>query len=56
MRAQMSRIPEWLEYFGGIAAGLEGKSNQLRGGFVAYTAYEPHGVCALLDALEPPPF
>ena len=25
MRAQMSRIPEWLEYFGGIAAGLEGR-------------------------------
>ena len=54
MRAQMSRIPEWLEYFGGIAAGLEGESNQLRGGFVAYTAYEPHGVCALLTPWNHP--
>jgi acyl-CoA reductase-like NAD-dependent aldehyde dehydrogenase len=54
MRAQMSRIPEWLEYFGGIAAGLEGESNQLRGGFLSYTAYEPHGVCALLTPWNHP--
>lgn len=54
MRAQMSRIPEWLEYFGGIAAGLEGESNTLRGGFVAYTAYEPFGVCALLTPWNHP--
>ena len=54
MRAQMSRIPEWLDYFGGIAAGLEGESNQLRGGFLSYTAYEPHGVCALLTPWNHP--
>ncbi len=54
MRAQMSRIPEWLDYFGGIAAGLEGESNRLRGGFVAYTAYEPFGVCALLTPWNHP--
>lgn len=54
MRAQMSRIPEWLDYFGGIAAGLEAESNRLRGGFIAYTAYEPHGVCALLTPWNHP--
>ncbi len=54
MRAQMSRIPEWLDYFGGIAAGLEAESNRLRGGFMAYTAYEPHGVCALLTPWNHP--
>jgi acyl-CoA reductase-like NAD-dependent aldehyde dehydrogenase len=54
MRAQMSRIPEWLDYFGGIAAGLEAESNRLRGGFLAYTAYEPHGVCALLTPWNHP--
>ena len=54
MRAQMSRIPEWLDYFGGIAAGLEGESNRLRGGFLAYTAWEPHGVCALLTPWNHP--
>ncbi len=54
MRAQMSRIPEWLDYFGGIAAGLEGEANRLRGGFLAYTAYEPHGVCALLTPWNHP--
>ncbi len=54
MRAQMSRIPEWLDYFGGIAAGLEAESNRLRGGFLSYTAYEPHGVCALLTPWNHP--
>lgn len=54
MRAQMGRIPEWLDYFGGIAAGLEAESNRLRGGFLAYTAYEPHGVCALLTPWNHP--
>lgn len=54
MRAQMNRIPEWLDYFGGIAAGLEAESNRLRGGFLAYTAYEPHGVCALLTPWNHP--
>ncbi|MCX5496696.1 aldehyde dehydrogenase family protein [Kaistia dalseonensis] len=54
MRAQMGRIPEWLDYFGGIAAGLEAESNRLRGGFLSYTAYEPHGVCALLTPWNHP--
>ncbi|MDQ0394364.1 aldehyde dehydrogenase family protein [Labrys monachus] len=54
MRAQMGRIPEWLDYFGGIAAGLEGESNRVRGGFLTYTAYEPHGVCALLTPWNHP--
>ena len=31
MTAQMGRIPEWLEYFAGIALGLEGESNVVKG-------------------------
>lgn len=54
MRAQMSRIPEWLDYFGGIAAGLEGEANRVRGGYLTYTAYEPYGVCALLTPWNHP--
>ena len=54
MRAQMSRIPEWLEYFGSIAAGLEGESNRVKGGFVTLTQYEPLGVCALLTPSNHP--
>ncbi|MDP5252566.1 MULTISPECIES: aldehyde dehydrogenase family protein [unclassified Vibrio] len=54
MKAQMSRIPEWLEYFSGIALGLEGESNVLKGGLQASTAYEPYGVCALLTPWNHP--
>lgn len=54
MRAQMSRIPEWLEYFAGIVLGLEGEANQVRGGFLTYTEYRPIGVCALLTPWNHP--
>lgn len=54
MRAQMSRIPEWFEYFGSIAAGLEGESNRVKGGFVTMTSWEPIGVCALLTSWNHP--
>jgi len=54
MRAQMSRIPEWVEYFAGIILGLEAESNRVKGGFLTYTAYEPHGVCALLTPWNHP--
>lgn len=54
MRAQMSRIPEWLDYFAGIAPGLEGESNRLRGGFFSSTSWQPHGVCALLTPWNHP--
>jgi acyl-CoA reductase-like NAD-dependent aldehyde dehydrogenase len=54
MRAQMSRIPEWLDYFASIALGLEGQSNKVKGGLVTYTAYEPYGVCALLTPWNHP--
>lgn len=54
MRAQMSRIPEWLEYFAGIVLGLEGEANRVKGGFLTYTAYEPYGVCALLTPWNHP--
>ncbi len=54
MQAQMSRIPEWLEYFAGIVLGLEGGSNQVKGGFLTWTRYRPHGVCALLTPWNHP--
>jgi acyl-CoA reductase-like NAD-dependent aldehyde dehydrogenase len=54
MRAQMTRIPEWLEYFAGIILGLEGESNRVKGGFLTYTTYEPYGVCALLTPWNHP--
>ncbi len=54
MRAQMSRIPEWLEYFAGIVLGLEGEANRVKGGFLTYTAYQPYGVCALLTPWNHP--
>ncbi|PMS36818.1 acyl-CoA reductase-like NAD-dependent aldehyde dehydrogenase [Trinickia symbiotica] len=54
MQAQMSRIPEWIEYFAGIAPGLEGESNRLRGGFASTTSWQPYGVCALLTPWNHP--
>lgn len=54
MRAQMGRIPEWIEYFAGIAPGLEAEAKTLRGGLLSYTAYEPYGVCALLTPWNHP--
>ena len=54
MRAQMSRIPEWLDYFAGIVLGLEGEANRVKGGFLTYTQYRPYGVCALLTPWNHP--
>jgi len=54
MRAQMARIPEWLEYFAGIILGLEGESNHVKGGFLTYTEYRPIGVCGLLTPWNHP--
>ncbi|MFO1057770.1 MAG: aldehyde dehydrogenase family protein [Dongiaceae bacterium] len=54
MRAQMGRIPEWLDYFAGIVLGLEGEANRVKGGFLTYTAWEPYGVCALLTPWNHP--
>ncbi|MFB2553041.1 aldehyde dehydrogenase family protein [Ensifer soli] len=54
MKAQMGRIPEWLDYFAGIALGLEGESNRVKGGFLTYTHYRPYGVCALLTPWNHP--
>jgi acyl-CoA reductase-like NAD-dependent aldehyde dehydrogenase len=54
MRAQMGRIPEWLDYFAGIILGLEGEANRVTGGFLTYTQYRPYGVCALLTPWNHP--
>lgn len=50
----MARIPEWLDYFAGIILGLEGEANRVKGGFLTYTQYRPHGVCALLTPWNHP--
>ncbi|MBT5001451.1 MAG: aldehyde dehydrogenase family protein [Tateyamaria sp.] len=54
MHAQMARIPEWVEYFAGIAMGLEGESNVVKGGYVTMTHYEPLGPVALLTPWNHP--
>jgi acyl-CoA reductase-like NAD-dependent aldehyde dehydrogenase len=54
MHAQMARIPEWIEYFAGIAMGLEGESNVIKGGYVTMTHYEPLGPVALLTPWNHP--
>lgn len=54
MAAQMSRIPEWLDYFAGIILGLEATANQVKGGFLTYSRFRPHGVCALLTPWNHP--
>lgn len=54
MNAQMARIPEWLEYFAGIAPGLEGEANRVKGGYLTLTSYEPLGPVALLTPWNHP--
>lgn len=54
MRAQLARVPEWLDYFAGIAPGLEGEANTVKGGFVTLTRYEPMGVCGMLTPWNHP--
>ena len=54
MNAQMSRIPEWLEYYAGIAPGLEGEANYIKGDYVTLTQYEPLGPTALLTPWNHP--
>ena len=54
MKAQMARIPEWLEYFASISSGFEAESNFVRGNFLTYTHYRPFGVCALLTPWNHP--
>ena len=54
MNAQMARIPEWIEYFAGIAPGLEAEANRVKGNYLTYTAYEPLGPVALLTPWNHP--
>jgi acyl-CoA reductase-like NAD-dependent aldehyde dehydrogenase len=54
MNAQMARIPEWIEYFAGIAPGLEGEANRVKGGYLTLTSYEPLGPVALLTPWNHP--
>jgi acyl-CoA reductase-like NAD-dependent aldehyde dehydrogenase len=54
MRAQLSRVPEWLEYFASIAIGLEAEANNVKGGYVTINRYEPLGVCGMLTPWNHP--
>ena len=46
MYAQLSRLPEWLEYFAAIAATAEGSVPPFKGSYVNYVRRVPLGVVA----------
>jgi hypothetical protein len=46
MRAQLARVPEWLEHFAGLALGMEGSVTPFVGPFLSYIRRLPLGVVA----------
>lgn len=54
MRAQLSRIPEWFEYFGALAVGLEGAVVPFSGPYLNYVRRIPLGVVGLLTPWNHP--
>ncbi|KAA0969530.1 aldehyde dehydrogenase [Aureimonas fodinaquatilis] len=54
MTAQMSRLPEWFYYFGGIARGMEGHVKPFKGGHLNYTQFSPLGVVGLITSWNHP--
>ncbi|MDW8065545.1 MAG: aldehyde dehydrogenase [Anaerolineae bacterium] len=54
MRAQLSRIPEWFEYFGALAVGLEGAVVPFYGPYLNYVRRIPLGVVGLLTPWNHP--
>ena len=55
MNAQLSRMPEWLEYFGGIAATAEGYVPPFASeSHVNYCRPLPLGVCGLITPWNHP--
>tara|TARA_R110002050_G_scaffold163154_4_gene293100 strand:- start:3163 stop:4674 length:1512 start_codon:yes stop_codon:yes gene_type:complete len=54
MRAQLSRLPEWLYHFAGIAKGLEGSTVPFKGNYLNYTQFSPLGVVGLISSWNHP--
>ncbi|WP_029421769.1 aldehyde dehydrogenase [Alicyclobacillus macrosporangiidus] len=54
MKAQLSRLPEWYEYFASVAETLEGTVPPFGTGYVNYTIREPLGTVALLTPWNHP--
>lgn len=54
MTAQLSRLPEWFYYFGGIARGLEGHVKPFKGEYLNYTQFSPLGVVGLITSWNHP--
>lgn len=54
MRAQLRRLPEWFEYFGALAIGLEGGVPSFPGPYLNYVRRIPLGVVGLLTPWNHP--
>lgn len=54
MRAQLSRLPEWLEYFGAVAQTAEGTSPEFGGGHLNIVRRVPLGVAGLITPWNHP--
>ncbi|MCL6637935.1 MAG: aldehyde dehydrogenase [Alicyclobacillus sp.] len=54
MKAQLSRLPEWFEYFAALAQTVEGSVPQFAGDYLNYTLRVPLGVVGLLTPWNHP--
>lgn len=54
MRAQLSRLPEWYEYFAAVARTHEGRVHPFGGNYFNYTRRRPLGVVALITPWNHP--
>ena len=54
MRAQLTRLPEWLEYFAAIARTHEGSCPPFPGPYHNYVLRVPLGVCGLITPWNHP--
>ncbi len=54
MRAQLKRVPEWLEYFGALIQGLEGAVPPFSGPYLNYVRRVPLGVVGQLTPWNHP--
>ncbi len=55
MRGQLDALPDWYEFYAGLADKIRGASVPLsKSGFFGYTTREPAGVCAAITAWNSP--
>mmetsp|Transcript_3277 Transcript_3277/g.5967 ORF Transcript_3277/g.5967 Transcript_3277/m.5967 type:complete len:502 (-) Transcript_3277:143-1648(-) len=54
MKAQLGRVPEWLEHAGALAVGLEGSVTPFVGPFLSYVRRKPLGVVAQITPWNHP--